>query len=191
MIKKDDVTAGEPWFVAEPDEIQRASPAAVNQLSRGRGWWGLGAAALVAACALGVFSRGHANAQVSPVQINALAQGHNTANKVTMHVYGPSDVLQTQLIFQPGGGVGWHMHPGPVVVVVNTGALTEIHSDGCTTQHPAGSVFFEEAGVVHNAVNQTNGVTEVYATFILPTGTQPLIAVPDPGTVCGNHNGGN
>ncbi|HEY3837589.1 MAG TPA: cupin domain-containing protein [Bryobacteraceae bacterium] len=168
-----------------------ARPAAVNEPSRGRRLWGLGAAALVAACLLGVFARGHADAQVSPVQINALAQGHNTQNKATLHVFGPSDVLQTQLVFQPGGAVGWHMHPGPVVVVVNTGALTEIHSDGCTTQHPAGSVFFEEAGVVHNAVNQTSGVTEVYATFISPTGAQPLIPVPDPGTVCPNQKGRN
>jgi len=39
---------------------------------------------------------------------------------------------------------------------------------------------FEDAGVVHNAVDQTSGVTEVYTTFISPTGTQPVIPVPDP-----------
>jgi quercetin dioxygenase-like cupin family protein len=191
MITNDDFTVSQRSVTAGLSDIQMAGTAAVNEPSRRRGWWGLGAAALVTAVALGVFSRGDAHAQLSPVQINALAQGHNTDNKVTLHVHGPSDVLQTQLVFQPGGGVGWHMHPGPVVVVVNTGALTEIHSDGCTTEHPAGSVFFEEAGVVHNAVNQTSGVTEVYATFISPTGAQPLIPVPDPGTVCSNKKSGN
>jgi hypothetical protein len=70
------------------------------------------------------------------------------------------------------------------VVVVKSGALVETHSDGCTTLHPAGSVFFESAGEVHNATNRTDGVTEVYATFISPQGAQPLIPVQDPGGVC-------
>jgi quercetin dioxygenase-like cupin family protein len=97
-------------------------------------------------------------------------------------------VLQTDLIFQPGGTTGWHTHPGPVVVVVKSGALTEIHSDGCMTVHPAGSGFFEQANEVHNVVNQTGGVTEVYATFLSPAGTQPLIPASDPGGVCRNRH---
>jgi len=47
--------------------------------------------------------------------------------------------------------------------------------------HPAGSAFFETAGEVLNAVNQTGVVTEVYATFLSPAGTQPLIPASDPG----------
>jgi len=50
--------------------------------------------------------------------------------------------------------------------------------------HPAGSVFFETAGEVHNASNLTPGVMEVYATFLSPAGTQPLIPQPNPGRVC-------
>jgi quercetin dioxygenase-like cupin family protein len=94
---------------------------------------------------------------------------------------GPSDVLQTQLIFQPGATTGWHMHPGPVVVVVKSGSLTEILKNGCPVVHPAGTVFFEEKNEVHNVVNQTGGVTELYATFFSPAGQQPLIPVGDPG----------
>ena len=124
-----------------------------EQHSRRRGLWKLGAIALVTALALGL------SGQVSPLQIITLAQGYSPDNNVILHVKGPSDVLQTQLIFQPGGATGWHTHPGPVVVVIKSGALTEIHSNGCTTVHPAGSVFFEEAGVVHNALNQTGGLT--------------------------------
>ena len=70
------------------------------------------------------------------------------------------------------------------MVVIKSGALTEIHKNGCATVHPAGSVFFEEADVVHNAINQTGGLTEVYATFMSPAGAPPLIPAGDPGGVC-------
>jgi hypothetical protein len=71
-----------------------------------------------------------------------------------------------------------------VVVVVKSGAITETHANGCITVHPAGSVFFETAGEVHNATNQTGGVAEVYATFLSPAGAQPLIPVQNPSRVC-------
>jgi len=117
-----------------------------------------------------------------------LAQGYSPDHNVELHLKGPTDVLQTDLIFQPGGTTGWHIHPGPVVVVIKSGALTEIHSNGCMTVHPAGSGFFEEPNEVHNVVNDTGGVTEVYATFLSPAGTQPLIPVPNPGGVCRNRH---
>jgi quercetin dioxygenase-like cupin family protein len=109
--------------------------------------------------------------------------------EVEMHIKGPSDVLQSLLVFQPGGDTGWHTHPGPVVVVVKSGALTEFENNGCVTVHPTGSVFFESANVVHRAVNQTGSVSEVYATFISPTGMAPLIPANDPGGTCRHgHN---
>jgi quercetin dioxygenase-like cupin family protein len=149
-----------------------------------RSFWKFGGAAATAALAISLIGLGAARGQTSGLQINALVQGFSPENNLNLHVKGPSDVLQSQLVFQPGGDTGWHTHPGPVVVVVKTGALTEYHSNGCVTVHPAGSVFFETQGEVHRAVNQTGGVAEVYATFISPTGTQPLIPASDPGGVC-------
>jgi quercetin dioxygenase-like cupin family protein len=122
-------------------------------------------------------------AQVTPLQIMALALGSSDDN-IQLHVKGPSDVLQTLLVFQPNGETGWHMHPGPVVVIVKSGTLTEIHSNGCLTVHPAGSAFFETKGEIHNAINRGGVVAEVYATFLSPAGAQPLIPVSDPGRVC-------
>jgi quercetin dioxygenase-like cupin family protein len=127
---------------------------------------------------------GSARGQVSPLQIIALAQGFSPKKTPNMHVNGPNDVLQSLLVFQSGAETGWHIHPGPVVVVVKSGAITETHANGCITVHPVGSVFFETAGEVHNATNQTGGVAEVYATFLSPAGSQPLIPVSDPGRVC-------
>ena|SRR6266446_3511592 len=111
----------------------------------------------------------------------ALGLGSSDENTTNLHVKGPSDVLQTLLVFQPGAGTGWHTHPGPVVVVVKV-ALTETHSNGCVTVHPAGSAFFQMKDEVHNTVNQTSGVIEVYATFLSPAGAQPLVRHPTRGT---------
>jgi quercetin dioxygenase-like cupin family protein len=138
----------------------------------------------VAVTAVGLIGSGAVHGQVDPLQIIPLAQGLSPERHLNLHVQGPSDVLQAQLVFQPGGDTGWHFHPGPVVVVVKSGALTEQHSNGCFTVHPAGSVFFETNEEVHRAFNQTGSVVEVFATFFSPSGTQPLIPVPDPGGVC-------
>ena len=115
------------------------------------------------------------------LDIIPLAQGFSTQHQVHLQTKGPNDILQAKLVFQPGGDTGWHTHPGPVIVVLKSGALTETHSNGCVTVHPAGSVFFESAGEVHGAVNQTGQVTEVYVTFISPAGAPPLQPTADPG----------
>lgn len=126
------------------------------------------------------------NALADPIglAINPLAQGFSTQHEIHLQAKGPNDVLQAQLVFQPGGDTGWHTHPGPVIVVVKSGALTEIHRNGCVSVHPAGSVFFETAGEVHRAFNQTGNVTEVYVTFISPAGAPPLQPTGDPGGTC-------
>lgn len=123
-------------------------------------------------------------ADPSGLDIIPLAQGFSTEHEVHLEAKGPNDVLQAQLVFQPGGDTGWHTHPGPVIVVIKSGALTEIHANGCITVHPAGSVFYESAGEVHRAINQTGQVTEVYVTFISPAGVPPLQPAGDPGRTC-------
>jgi quercetin dioxygenase-like cupin family protein len=159
---------------------------ATNEHSRRQSVRRLRSMASAAALALGLIASGTAHGQaVSPLQIIALAQGFSPQKTPNMHVNGPTDVLQSLLVFQPGAETGWHIHPGPVVVVVKTGAITETHANGCITVHPAGSVFYETAGEVHNAANQTGGVAEVYATFLSPSGSPPLVPVNNPGRVCG------
>lgn len=171
MITQNNLTAAAQTVVAESHNLQPGSG-------------GRSKAELLAALVLCVYVPAHALGQTYGLQIVPLALGSSSDTNVTLQVGGPNDVLQTELIFQPGGGTGWHIHPGPVVVVIKSGTLAEIHSDGCTSVHPAGSVFFEEANVVHNAVNETGSVTDVYATFLSPSGAQPLIPVPDPGAAC-------
>jgi len=161
---------------AETHDLQVATPTEGNRRVRPL-FWRLGAAGLLAMVAF---------SQVAPLQIIPLAVGTNPDNNAILHMKGATDVLQSDLIFQQGGTTGWHIHPGPVVVVIKSGALTEIQSDGCMVVHPAGSAFFEQPNEVHNVVNQFAGVTEVYATFLSPTGTQPLIPATNPGNTCGH-----
>jgi quercetin dioxygenase-like cupin family protein len=160
----------------EYHNLEPAVPAAVKRRGR-RALWGIGAATLLVAATV-------AFSQVSPLQIIPLALGYDPDHNVELHLKGATDVLQTDLIFQPGGTTGWHYHPGPVVVVIKSGALTEIENNGCLTVHPAGTAFFEAPDVVHNVVNNTGVVTEVYATFLSPAGSQPLIPATDPGRTC-------
>jgi quercetin dioxygenase-like cupin family protein len=189
MMKKSELEA-ERSVAAEPGSIQLARPTGVNERSRRRRIWGIGGTTLSAALALCVFGGRDARSQVPPLQIIALAPGTNNDKSFNLEGKGPTDVLQTELVFQAGAETGWHYHPGPVVVVIKSGSLTEIEDDGCVIVHPAGSVFFEKKDVVHNAVNETGGVTDVYATFLSPSGAQPLIPAANPGRVCrpGRHN---
>ena len=39
-----------------------------------------------------------------------------------------------RLTFAPGGTTGWHVHPGPALVIVTTGALTKYSAGDCTAQ---------------------------------------------------------
>src|SRR5690348_3500045 len=151
-----------------------------SQLSKARGY----GIALAFTAVLSVLGPAAALAQPTGLDIIPLAQGFSTQHQIHIQAKGPNDVLQAKLVFQPGGDTGWHTHPGPVIVVVKSGALTEIHRNGCVTVHPAGSVFFETAGEVHRAINQTGGVTEVYVTFISPAGAPPLQPAGDPGGSC-------
>ncbi|MFN7918723.1 MAG: cupin domain-containing protein [Bryobacteraceae bacterium] len=136
----------------------------------------------LAAAAAG--SAWRAQGQTNPLQIIPLAQGVSTERQVELKAHGPNDVLQALLVFQPGADTGWHVHPGPVVVVVKTGTLTEETKNGCLVQHPAGSVFFEQKDEVHRAFNNGGTAAEVYGTFLLPSGAQPLIPKPDPHGTC-------
>src|SRR5262245_55577259 len=130
-------------------------------------------------------------AQGPPLTFEPLAGGFSP-DRLRINAKGPSEILQAKIVVQPGGDTGWHTHPGPVIVVVKTGAITEFHGNGCVSVHPAGTVCVESEGEVHRVINQSSVVSESYATFILPPGTQPLLAAVDPGaTGCKPGPGGD
>ena len=149
---------------------------------RTRNWMGAVALATVLGGSL-VYMRS-AVAQPAPLEFIPLAIGPSSS-RIRLNEKGPSDVWQTQIVIRPGGDTGWHTHPGPVIVVLKSGAVTEYHSNGCVSVHVAPTVFFESPGDAHRVINQTSTVSESYATFILPPGSQPIQPIAPPATgVC-------
>ena len=87
------------------------------------------------------------------------------------------DVATVQVTFaKDGGSAGWHIHPGPVFVVVKSGEISVWTEDCEKTVYGAGETFFEmgpeESMLVKNEDPDTDAV--VVGTFIVPVGATPL-----------------
>ena len=112
--------------------------------------------------------------------IKSKADGYD----VQLKSHDNTDIAVTNIAVTPGGHSGWHYHPGPVLVVVKTGAITFYHGDDPTcsgTRHPAGTVFIEKGGDVGIARNEEAVETTVVATFFVPAGGPTRIDAPAPG----------
>jgi quercetin dioxygenase-like cupin family protein len=104
-----------------------------------------------------------------------------------LHVANAQQTLIQEIVISPGGHTGWHSHPGPVVVLVKSGALTFYDGEdaGCTPRtYEAGQAFIDRGqGHVHIARNpSTTDNLELWAVYFdVPPGAAFRIDVPDPG----------
>jgi quercetin dioxygenase-like cupin family protein len=86
--------------------------------------------------------------------------------------------------FQPGQTTGWHSHPGPSLVFVVTGSVTNYVSDqphckGVT--YSAGTTFVDSGGTdVHELVNAGTTAAETIAVQFIPQGQARRIDEPEP-----------
>jgi quercetin dioxygenase-like cupin family protein len=115
------------------------------------------------------------------------AHSKTDALDVDLRSSGPTDVHILQNRIAPGGTYGWHSHPGPSIVVVQSGELTLYRASdpSCTPQvFAAGSGFVDQGGDVHVVRNEGNVDAVVYVTSIIPKGAGRRIDELDPGT-CG------
>jgi quercetin dioxygenase-like cupin family protein len=99
------------------------------------------------------------------------------------------EVIVQEITIAPGGTTGWHSHPGPVVVVVKTGALTYVREDHGTcfeTDYPAGTAFVDPGqGHVHTAFNRGTENLVLYATYFdVAAGSAPRIDEPVAAPAC-------
>ena len=107
-----------------------------------------------------------------------------------IHVSNAQDTVVQQIVIGPGGHTGWHSHPGPVVVVIKTGALTFYSSEDptCTGRtYTAGQAFIDSGqGHIHIARNlSASENVELWATYFdVPPGGAFRVDAGDPGT-CG------
>ena len=103
---------------------------------------------------------------------------------VELKTHDNTDIAVTNIAVAPGGHSGWHFHPGPVLVIVKTGAITFYHANDptCTgTRYAAGTAFIEAGGDVGIARNEEAGETTVVATFFVPAGGPTRIDAAAPG----------
>ena len=115
------------------------------------------------------------------------ARSKTDALEVQLRASGPTDVHILQNKIAPGGTYGWHSHPGPSIVVVQSGELTLYRAadPACTPQVvAAGSGFVDQGGDVHVVRNEGSVDAVVYVTSIIPKGAGRRIDELDPGT-CG------
>jgi quercetin dioxygenase-like cupin family protein len=86
------------------------------------------------------------------------------------------DVVTAEVTFAPGGSAGWHIHPGPVFVVIRTGQLSVWTEDCQMETYGPGETFFEFGPEMSMLVkNESASVpATVYGTFIVPVGAAPL-----------------
>jgi quercetin dioxygenase-like cupin family protein len=109
------------------------------------------------------------------------------SHHVELRATGATDVHVLQNKIAPGGTFGWHSHPGPSIVVIQSGVLTLYRADDldCTPQvYAAGSGFVDQGGDVHVVRNEGDMEAVVYVTSIIPQGAGRRIDALDPGT-CG------
>ena len=115
------------------------------------------------------------------VTLEPLAIGSSLERQVRLHAKGgPFDVWHVKLTLDPNAELPWHTNPGVSIISVTAGALTEYHSNGCSTLHHTGTVFFESPRDVHKVVNHGLEPVEMLATFIVPVGSPLLVPTIEP-----------
>ena len=112
------------------------------------------------------------------------ADGYNARLRSTSN----TDVVVSNVVVVPGGTSGWHSHPGPVIIVVKTGALTfytpDHHGNCSAVVYQAGGAYFEKGGEVGVAINEGHVDATLTVSFLVPAGAATRIDQPAPGGHC-------
>jgi quercetin dioxygenase-like cupin family protein len=102
--------------------------------------------------------------------------------KAKLKTRGQSDVYVVDNKFAPGGATGWHSHPGPSLILVVAGTVTNYEGDdaSCTPHtYSAGAGFIDPgSGHVHLLRNETGALAQTIAVQLLPKGADRRIDVP-------------
>ncbi len=95
---------------------------------------------------------------------------------------GQTDVYVVDNKLEPGGTTGWHSHPGPSLILVVSGTVTNYMGDDptCTPHvYSAGAGFIDEGGGdVHILRNESDAQAETIAVQLLPKDATRKIDIP-------------
>jgi quercetin dioxygenase-like cupin family protein len=123
---------------------------------------------VLALWALLVFGIGSGAASAAQAGPDVAAQGDMPATVAA----GDGAVVGVILDFAPGAGVPEHVHGGPLVVNILSGALTLYDNEMGTMTYKAGESFTEMPNHKHSAFNRTNAHTRVGVSAYLPKGAE-------------------
>jgi quercetin dioxygenase-like cupin family protein len=105
--------------------------------------------------------------------------------RARIKTHGLSDVYVVDNKIAPRGTTGWHSHPGPSLILVVAGTVTNYMGDdpACTGHaYQAGSGFIDPGGNdVHMLRNEGSAQAETIAVQLLPKDADRKIDKPDPG----------
>lgn len=99
---------------------------------------------------------------------------------VELKSHDNDDIEVTNQTGLPNANGGWHLHPGPVLILVKTGVATIYEAGDCTPRiYPAGSTFIE--GTTPHVL-RNDGATnlEFVAVYFVPNGKPRRIDADQP-----------
>jgi quercetin dioxygenase-like cupin family protein len=126
-----------------------------------------------------------AQASISPTHI--FSSDHTIPGQpwaVHLRTRGSTDGYVVENDFLRGQSTGWHSHPGPSLIFVVSGSVTNYESDqphcrGVT--YAAGTTFVDQGGTaVHELVNTGSGPAETIAVQFIPQGKDRRINEAEP-----------
>ena len=124
---------------------------------------------------------------ITPIAGPGMMEAVNTKSlspdhQARLSTKGVSDVYFAHISIPPGGHGGWHSHPGPSVLSVESGTASIYHGHDPATPHvyDEGSAFVEDAGMVHIVVNEGDTELELVVMQIVPLGAPRRIDEPAP-----------
>ena len=124
-----------------------------------------------------------AHATFGELKLHAHGTPTNAWQELLM-TQGDSDLYVQSNVWQPGGSTGWHTHPGPSLIILTKGVLTQYDSDDPTCQghaYLAGSSFVDLGGRdVHMLRNDGDIPAETIAVQLIPAGATRRIDAPAP-----------
>lgn len=127
---------------------------------------------------------GYVNTTIARTNLGVINYKTNLDNfNVELKTHDDADIEVTHGVAEAGGNTGWHYHPGPVLVLVESGSLTVYHADDptCTgTTYTAGSTFIEGT-TPHFVRNEGAAISEIIGVFLVPAGKPRRIDSPVPG----------
>ena len=107
--------------------------------------------------------------------------------RAKLKTHGTSDLYVIDNTFQPNAGTsGWHSHPGPSLIFVVSGTITNYMANRhhCMQRdYTAGQGFVDEGGdMVHQIKNNGDVAARTIAVQFLPAAATRRIDEADPGT---------